>query len=182
MDSSNTIFSTDELIVTMMQSNQEGWVEILFQNYYESLFLKIYRIIPAEELAASIIQDVYFLLWLEREYINELFSLTAWLNKKVYEKILAAIHSRKIRFDLYELKPDLTSNRITSIVRIKDNSRNEKIYELVDTLEQPERIIFALGRFEEKTTNEIAAELGISKDIVTDHMIKSLSFLNNEAQ
>ncbi|MBP8966205.1 MAG: sigma-70 family RNA polymerase sigma factor [Paludibacteraceae bacterium] len=66
----------------------EQFFENLYRNYFHSLFLFAFRIVPDSETAKDIVQDVFTSCWMKRDSLDCSFSLKSYLYKLTYNHCL----------------------------------------------------------------------------------------------
>src|ERR1700761_2936944 len=77
----------------------------LFREYEHPLYLFAFKMLKSEMAAKDIIQDVFLKLWLIRDKISEIKSISSFLYKltenKVFDHLRASASDKKKRQDLW---------------------------------------------------------------------------------
>ena len=152
------------------QKIQDGDIrafERLFRDQYDALFRFAFRFVSQRETAEELVQDAFVALWEKRQSIQVTSSLSAYLfssvRNRAFNHLKSHYHQRTQAFDpkdLERLNPysdsDLTDQAALIAV----------VQQGILSLPERCRIIFQLSRQAGLTYEEIAEELGISKETV----------------
>lgn len=140
--------------------------EKLFRQYYEELYYYACRYLWRREDAEEAVQDVFVRVWEKREELQISTSVKAYLYAAVRNRAINHLNSRWAREAPLQLDP------ATPIMAeaMEDELDQEALIRLLQkgiaTLPSQCRTIFHLSRQGGLTYDEIAEELGISKETV----------------
>lgn len=157
--------------------------EQLFKSLYPLLCRFAERMLNSKENAEQVVQDVFYLLWKNRETIEIQSSMKTYLYKAVFNKSMHIIEHQKVeqKYQSYIAFQDIP-------VAATDQKLIEgEVYQIYrQTLKElPERCrqIFILSRNQGLKYNEIAEKLSISIKTVEANMGKALfAFRKNFAE
>lgn len=128
-------------------------------------------------MTEDLAQQVFIRFWEKRGTIEVTTSPGAYLHRMAINEALAWLRSKKN-------KPHEEITATTPFKAERDVEQHylhselqDKIREAVDTLPPRCRAVFQLSRFEQKSYQEIADEMGISKKTVEHQMGKALRVL-----
>lgn len=168
---------TDQDLLALLAKRPEQALELLFRTYYAYLCRVAYRLLPDEGLAEDLVQEVFYEVWRRRNRLSITTSLRAYLRRATVNKTLNHIrdHGKK----MLELEEgDLLEEETPSVVQqLEASELQERIDRAVDQLPERCRIVFVLSRFEERSYQEIADDLGISVKTVENQISKALRLL-----
>lgn len=146
----------------------------LFESHYRPVCAAIHRIVGERGVTEDLAQQVFIRFWEKRESINITTSPGAYLHRMAINEALGWLRSKK-----NQSHDEITAT--TPFEPERDAEQNylqgeleDKIRQAVDTLPPRCRAVFQLSRFEEKSYQEIADEMGISKKTVEHQMGKAL--------
>lgn len=142
--------------------------ERLFKSHYPDLYAFGYRFVQDRSQVEDLIQDVFLHLWENRSQIEIRSSIQAYLRTAVKNKALSYLRS------YYHLQvalvPTEEMSTPASVAAFEDQPDTKALIQLVqkgiERLPKQCRLIFQLSRHSGLTYDEIAQELGVSKETV----------------
>jgi RNA polymerase sigma-70 factor, ECF subfamily len=160
----------------LKSGNQKVFSE-LFHAYYEPLCRYCIRVIPDQDEAEEIVQEVFVNLWSKRNSINIGTSLNAYLYRAVMNRSINFknhVKTRKTHQDwVLSLEKDLVIQQDNLI-----ENELQLIYETtVANMPNKRRIVFELSRKEGLKYAEIAERMSLSVKTVEAHLSKALEDL-----
>lgn len=167
----------ESLLRDMKYNGKESAFQELFYRYQDRVFRYAIKIVPTREVAEEILQDVFLKVWNYRAQIDENKPFSALLFKIAKNTILNTLKQQKTHL---QLTPDTIEHLAFHICPEHDMIWKQYVNILNDALATlPDRCreIFQKSRFEGLSYEEIAQEMGISKDTVRLQIIKSLKQL-----
>lgn len=158
--------------------NDNQLLEQYFHEYFEVLHRYAYTLLKDNDDAKDVVQAVFAQLWKKRDSLTIRQSVRAYLYTATHNYCLNRIKSEKIRRShhaRFTANEDYTTTGEQEQLTLKE-LKNE-VLSAMDTLPEKCREIFYKSRFEEKSYQEIAKELGISVKTVEAQMGKALRIL-----
>jgi len=155
--------------------------EALFRSSYISLVNYAQTILKDRDTSEEIVQELFYVLWRDREKTNIMTSINGYLFKSVYNRCLHYLDHQKVVMkhasDLKEQRP-VDQDDPSEVLKYKE--LHEKIAVIIGKL--PERCakIFCMNRFEGLKYSEIADQLAISIKTVEANMGKALKEFRKE--
>ncbi len=174
----------DFFIIRKIKDGDIKVFEGVFRRYYSPLCLYAIGITGRTDIAEEIVQDLFYVLWRDRDSFQILTSLNGYLYKAVRNRSLQYCEHR-------EVKDRHKDKTISEKEEVFDSTPEEQLeykelQELINrTLSKmPERRIriFRMQRFEGKKYAEIANILSISIKTVEAEMTKALQSLRREIE
>ncbi len=176
----NSNINTEKLLIKELTEGNNKAFRKLFDYYRNDLYKFSLSMVCSKDYAEEIVQDVFMKVWIKRESLNPemsfksyLFTITRNKNIKFLKK---AANDRKLREEIFYKKQKF-ANSIDIYVRESELEFLKQ--EALDKLSPRRREIFEMARNENKSYEEIAAELGISISTVRNQMSKSLEILRD---
>lgn len=168
----------DALLLENLKSGSSEAFNTLYDKYWRVVYSRAFKRLNNGDQAKDITQDFFFNLWKNREALN-IRNLPAYIHTAVRNRVLNLLESEKKYVAITELLlqelPHHTADHADAVAL-----RNELLLayrELVNTMPPAQQAIFRL-RFEEGSrTDEIAAELHISRKTVQNQLGKALARL-----
>jgi len=159
-------------------SGDEAAFQKLFHNYYDQLVHFATRFTKSHDNAEGLVQEVFIKVWQNREFIDPQLSFKAYLYKITKNQALNFI--RKTANE-EKLKKELWHYIETSRNETEDKIFNDEyqgfITSALSDMTPQKQLIFKLSRSDGKSHKEIAAQLGISKSTVKNHVVEILQYL-----
>ncbi|MGB3849969.1 MAG: RNA polymerase sigma-70 factor [Tunicatimonas sp.] len=165
------------LLHQLAQGNQQA-LQQLFDRHYVALCRVALRLVHRSEVAEEIVQDVFVYLWEKRGDWQITTSVGAYLARAVRNRCLNHLKSRAARYDW--------SEEIQDYQHPVDTGPDDtlQVAELTAALERilpqlPEKcgLVFSLIRYEERSYQEVADQLGVSVKAIEYHMGKALRLI-----
>lgn len=153
---------TEEELVTLLQNKDLDAYNSLYDNYSASLYGIITRIIPAEEIAQDILQDVFVKIWKSiGSYDKSKGRLYTWMLNVARNSAIDYSRSKQSKI---EKKIQDIDNSVYEVGRQNSTSINTDtigIKEQVVKLKEDYRVLIDLVYFKGYTQEETAKELDI---------------------
>jgi len=157
--------------------------ETLFRSYYEPLCRYAHQFVGSMETAEEIVQDLFYILWKERENLQIITSADGYLYRSVKNKSLQYIEKKRVREDYRQTYiKNATIETSTPQEELEYRELEQQIRETLCRLPERRQKIFRMNRMEGKKYNEIARELQISVKTVEAEISKVLRELRSKIQ
>jgi len=163
--------------------------EEIYTLYYPKLVRFSREYVSSIEDAENIVQDVFFILWQQRENIDELRNVNAYLFRLTKNKCIDFLR-HKIRIgDLHCSLQDVEEKELQfkmySIEQFDEQSLSNEdietmINKAIDTLPPKCREIFMLSRLDGMKYQEIADQLKLSTNTISNQIAIALKKLKIE--
>jgi len=164
------------LMTKCAQGSEKAFAE-LYRLYAPLVYRFIYSFVKSSELADDLRQEVFIKIWENRTALTEIQSFQAYLfsisrNHTLNVMKRAATNTAAMGFILNNYKEQSTP----------EDSLVTKEYfaylnQVISTISPQSRAVFILCRQQHKTYEEVAELLGISRNAVKKHMVKSMMIL-----
>lgn len=162
------------LLNSLKQGDRQAF-ECLYQQYWEKLFNTAYKYLRDKEVCKEIVHDVLLDLWQRRESV-EIDSLEAYLKTAVRFRTINHVTRSKTPF-FFELFDSIAAAPDTAEDKLLEKDLLELIKTWIATLPEKRRRIFIHHFFQQHSTKEIAAAMGISQKTVQNQIGTTLQFL-----
>lgn len=168
-----------ELLQRLIKGDEEGFVG-LYDLHSRSIRAFITRYVNSKPLAEDLTQEVFIKIWENRAGLADVKSFKAYLFITARNHTL---NSMKVIF-----RSEVAIGEVVdSFVHLRNETEEqlmEKEYALfldkvLDSLPERTREIFRLCRNQEKTYDEVAKSLNISRNAVKNHMVQSMKVLRS---
>lgn len=157
-----------EHIITkqVKESNKEAFKE-MYLSFYRAVHYFISQYIEDPDTVKDLSQEAFYLLWKNRERLNETLGYKSYLLSIAKNLILNYNRSGKYNRNYVNSvidKHNRTKNHNEDLLfnRIENNNLLKIVYSEIDKLPQKQKDVVILSKMGHLTNKEIAAKLGIS--------------------
>jgi len=179
---------TEQLIVEQLRRGEEGAYRFLYERHYPVLCSIALEYVHDDFLAATIAGDIIFHIWEIRESLSIETSLRSYLIRSVRNRCLNYINSQRVKKEVSASSFGLGDLPLFEYIRDDDyppdrllgKELENEISNAIEQLPHQMKTVFKLSRFENKTYEEIAKEMGISVNTVKYHVKQALSLLRKD--
>ncbi|MET3876883.1 RNA polymerase sigma-70 factor [Chitinophaga sp. OAE865] len=167
------------LLQRLQQGDTEAYIA-LYDQYYPSLYTYILHFINIPELAEDALQEVFIKIWEIRERINPELSFSGYLYRITRNHVFKLL--KKISADAalrLQVMQELQHQTEDADTRLLWKQYESLLHQAIAQLPPQRQKVFRLCREESKSYEEVAVELGISRNTVKEHMVlamKSIKF------
>ncbi|GAB3030243.1 RNA polymerase sigma factor [Spirosoma pulveris] len=168
---------TDTQLVALLREDSEEAFRTLYERYWYDLFALAKRKLRDEAMASDMAQELFLRLWQKRRtlLINNVGAyLTTSLKHLIVDHVRAQLQGEKYASHFVYTPPTDTLNTLHSV---QFSQLTESLHQALEQLPDKTREVFVLNRFEQLTTREISARLGLSEKAIEYHLSRSVAFL-----
>lgn len=158
-----------------------SFFQSIYKTYYSRLCVFAYGFLQNENDAEEIVQNVMLKLWEQKDKINEIENMQAYLFRSVKNQCLNFIKRNKLA-DVYknetwkELK-DLEEQTMSSTTEADNETQIKQLKSLIETLPERCQEVLRMSKFEGLKNKEIAEELDISLKAVEANISRAFSII-----
>lgn len=170
-------------LLKRLKKGDEAAFEILYNIYKGRLYSFSIKLVKSDDLACDIIHDVFVKVWEKRKQINHESNFSSYLHTICKNRIFNFLKQASRRDALKLEIIQYTSNRQNRLEDDLHFNEYEKIAnEAVNKLPPRRKTVFQMCKFDGKSYEETASDLGISRNAVKDHIVKASKFIKNYFQ
>jgi RNA polymerase sigma-70 factor (family 1) len=163
-----------ELLEQLQKGDTEAYLA-LYQRYHVLVYHWALKLVKIPQLAEDLVQDVFLKVWQIRERLNPQQSFPAFIYRIARNKAFNLL--KKISSD-----DDLRLRVMSELSTTAESAENKLVWQqyeqllknAIEQLPQQRQKVFNLCRQQGKTYDEAAAELGISRNTVKEHMVMAV--------
>lgn len=177
----------DTTLISRLQSGDEQAYRFLFDHEYEPMCRFANQMLHDRMEAESVVGDVIFNIWVNRQSLQISSSLHSYLFAAVRNRCLNALKSRLRILSLQNYEMNLEQEiELVDIIFSDDRQPlgiliekelEEQIQKAIEQLPPECRTVFCKSRMEGMAYGEIASNLGISVNTVKYHIRNAISRL-----
>ena len=171
---------SDDIFIGLKRRDETA-LSVLFDTYYEKLYLFAEKYIYDSDKAHDIVQDVFLKIWEKRTSIDPELGFDSYLfaiaRNLVYKETENRLQSEQVNIALKDRSIETESLMEENI---DADSLKEYIDTLVEQLPPSRKDIFHLSRRHHLSNKEIAARLSISEKTVETQLYRALRFIKQK--
>ena len=147
--------------------------EQTYTEYWKKLNAFSYTMTQDKDLAQNIVQDVFIDLWERKDDLN-INAIEPYLFRAVKNQVFK--HYQNNRFDKTIMEDQFEDYVIDNFASI-DPELMDSLYSLLDKLPEKRKEVLLMYKFQDMSIDQIADELGISKQTVKNQISSALKQL-----
>lgn len=175
--------ANESVLLDRLASDDVEAFSVLYKHYAPAIRLFTRKIVKSTELSYDLTQDVFIKVWDRRHQLDEVSVFRSYLYTVAKNASLnflkrAATDSRAkgLLLQGYPQQQEITVDTVVTADYMAYLNR------LLDTLTPQSREVFRLCRQEQKTYDEAATLLGISRNTVKKHMMRTMKVLGDAVE
>ena len=168
----------DKILVTqLIDGSKEAFLE-LYGKYHAALYRHALKFMKSPALAEDVVQDTFLKVWENRRSLNADLSFVGYINTVSRNQVLNTLKRASYETALKKTimyAADKCCNRTEDDFLAAEYER--MVSRAIDRLPPQRRLVFRMCRLEGQTYDEVARNLGISRNTVKEHMVSALKSL-----
>lgn len=177
-----SITNEKEILYKISKGDQRAFT-VLFDFYYQGLGSYIYKITESREVTEEIVQEVFIKIWEKRDMLGNIGSFKSYLFVLSKNKTLDYLRqAAKERTHHFYLTKDFSEESYVIDGHSPVEEYSLIIEKMVSKLPAQQQQVYHLSRHEKLKYEEIAFQMGISKETVKKHMQLALAFLKQHVK
>lgn len=170
----------ERLLLQKIATGDQEAFRVLFDAYHNRVYSFAFRLLQSEEAAEDVVQDIFLKLWLNKQELEELLSVEAYLRVITRNHTLNLLRRK-------DFEPELLTE--TSLVKNDFNRETEHLIEYndtkrilksaIDSLPPRQQVVFQLCHQDGLKYEEAGLKLGISSLTVKTHMQQALKSIRH---
>lgn len=172
----------EKKLLQELAAGDENAYKRMYALYGDAVFRVAVRYVKSEALAEDLSQDIFLKIWERREKLPEVEYFQAYLMQMARNESIDILRAAG-RSDIArgEIARHFQENPGFFADETLQRDYRLFIQRTLDSLSPRSREIFLLCREQGKTYDEVAAALGISRNVVRKHMVASLKKFRDAA-
>lgn len=176
-----TNLHNEQLLLQKIAESDEASFAEIYEVYSDPLNQFVLKYVKSKELSNDIIQEVFIRIWEHRSELPEIDSFKAYLFTIARNLTLNFLKkASRQNAVIAEIARNYKPVACIGEDRLLSNQYKQFIEEVLQSLPPQTRTVFRLCREEEKSYDEVAACLGISRNAVKKHIVRSHKFFKEQ--
>ncbi|MFZ5429537.1 MAG: RNA polymerase sigma-70 factor [Bacteroidota bacterium] len=169
----------DNFLISELKSGNARAFEKIFNDYYSSLCRFSFSIVHDQDIARSLVQNVFVKLWESRQQLEKIISLPSYLAAMVKNESINHVKWQNRQLRLQDNR-ELAGIEIQDTTHILEYEIAEKLAIALNLLPERCRTAFEFSRFDNLSNKEIAEKMEISVKGVEALITRALKLLREE--
>jgi RNA polymerase sigma-70 factor (ECF subfamily) len=158
--------------VRHIQQADTNAFRLLYDGFHHDLYKFAQNVVKSQALAEDIVQDTFIKVWDKRAQLAPELSIKSYLFTICRNLCLDTLQKAATQ---EPLRSEIIDNYEATIEDNDLDLQNEALlHRAIASLPAQRRLVFEKAKFENLSYDQIAAELGISKGTVSDHLVKAM--------
>lgn len=170
-------YNEQSVILRLQKGDSDAFRE-LYNQYHQPLYHYVLRFVKSPALAEDVLQDVFLKIWEIRSRIDPELSFKAYLYRISRNSVFKLL--KKIAVD-ENLRTQVLRQFSQSVadadLKVLWQQYEALLQAAINRLPPQRRKVFKLCREEGKSYEQVAEELGISRNTVKEHMVLAMKLI-----
>jgi len=170
--------NADYFCVKCLAGGDEEAFVTLYNKYHRKIYYTVLKMTQSEVLTQDVTQNVFLKVWETRASLNPEQNFAAYISvicrNAVLDMFKTAAHEETIKKELKQFaeisEPGQDEDDVYETYK---NLLDKAIAELPPQ----RRVVFEMCKLKEKSYNEVARKMNISRSTVQDHIVKANKFI-----
>jgi len=150
----------------------------LFDKYKNRLYGYILSLTHSEYYAEEITQELFIKVWISRDLLAKAENLEHYLFTMARNRTITFLRDAAANMKvLQHLQAQMKTDRNPAEDRLAKQEYDKLLLQAVGQLSPQRKTVYQLSRDKGLTLDEIAAEMGISRNTAKNHLIAALQFI-----
>jgi RNA polymerase sigma-70 factor (ECF subfamily) len=177
----DTDYHNDRDLLLQVANGNEQAFKALFDNYHSRLFQYILNLTKSKEAAEELVMDVFTKLWLGRDTLTEIENIDGFLFRIAHNKSIdflrSAARNRNLSDFIWDRIQVPEHANPDQLLMVKEYET--KLKEAINLMTPARRRVYQMSREQGLTHQQIAEELNVSKNTVTNQVMEAQRFIRN---
>jgi RNA polymerase sigma-70 factor (family 1) len=173
------VYDENELLLKVAVGNENAF-EQLYDHYSDTIYGIAYAYLKSQPIAEEIVQDIFLKIWIGRKSLAKIDHFSNYVFIITRNHILNTLH-RKVRERNYlaHLSTILKENSISPEQELMGKESDAIINKAIFNLPPQQRLIYQLVRLNGMKLKEVAAQLGLTRNTVRNHLCRAVKFIRS---
>jgi len=170
-----TPLDNEKELLLRVAEGDEACFRLLFNNYWDQVYSTAYSFTKLTDIAEDITQDVFSQLWVKRAKLTQVDKFEAFLYVIARNMIIDRLRkSLKAESYITYLKEYIQFSEYNPLQVVEAKHLEEQIHNAIGKLPAQQQIAFRLSRVCGLSHEEIATQMGISKQTVKSYIVRAI--------
>ncbi|PUZ29978.1 RNA polymerase sigma-70 factor, ECF subfamily [Chitinophaga costaii] len=167
----------EQAIGQRLSAGDTAAFKALYDIYFDRLAAFVFKLCKLESVTEDIVQEVFLKVWLRREGLAQVLNLESYIFSMAHNRVMDYLRTlnRETRLREHIARQETLSDKPEAPLHLKELQHliNIALAELSPQKQQ----VFRLSKQQGLSHDEIAAEMGLAKSTVKNHLSETLRHL-----
>lgn len=164
----------DKLLLLQLKEGSRKAFDALYDQYWSAVYAAAYKRLQDEDMAKDIAQDVFLQLWAKRDTLH-IENLPAYLYTAIRNKVYNIFEQQRKFMPVPDLFASLAERDDQADAMLLKKEFLRAYDALLESLPVTQRKIFRMRYDQGLSTEDIAAQLDISRKTVQNHLSSAVT-------
>lgn len=166
----------ERILLSELSTGEEDAFDKMYEHYVHSIYSFVIKFVKSPELAEDLTQEIFIRIWENRSQLGKVKSFRAYLFVSARNHVLnflrKASNSNVVLTEIINsYVPPQGANEIIS------REYEQWLHNVLESMSPEMRAVFKLCREQNKSYDEVAGLLQITKNTVKKHMVRSMRLI-----
>jgi RNA polymerase sigma-70 factor (family 1) len=170
-------YNEQSVLLRLQMGDSDAFLE-LYNQYHGPLYHYVLRFVKSPAIAEDVLQDVFLKIWEIKGRIDPNLSFKAYLYRICRNSVFKLLKKMAVDESLrVEVMQQLTQSVADADLKLLWQQYEAILQTAINNLSPQRQKVFRLCREEGKTYEQVANELGISRNTVKEHMVLAMKLI-----
>lgn len=170
-------YHEQSVILRLQKGDNDAFLEV-YNQYHQPLYHYVLRFVKSPAIAEDVLQDVFLKIWEIKSRIDPELSFKAYLYRICRNSVFKLLKKMAVDENLrVQVMKQFSQSVADADLKILWQQYEEILQAAIDRLPPQRQKVFKLCREEGKTYEQVAEELGISRNTVKEHMVLAMKLI-----
>ncbi|MFH5833637.1 RNA polymerase sigma factor [Halalkalibaculum sp. DA384] len=167
-----------------LQNGDKHAISTLFEKYYTPLLNYGLKLIPDESLVKDSIQELFYVLWEQRENLSEVEYIRSYLYVSLRRTVFRQAEIKKTRYERDKAYADEFFSRVVNYEELNrketfEKEQKERLKQALESLSNKQKEAVFLKFYSGLTNTEIAQVMEVNRQSVYNYIYRAIQSLQS---
>lgn len=168
----------DKILLDAIAKGSAQAFSILFDKYWNLVYTNTLTLVRSVPLAEDLTQEIFFKIWETRDKLEDIDNFKTWLYVVGRNRVVSEMR-KKVASSGEDRLEELTDRYELPSLELEMKDTYRLILDGIGSLPKKQQQIFRMSRFEGLSHQQIAQQMGISRETVKWHIVTAINTLKN---
>lgn len=168
----------DKILLDAIAKGSAQAFSILFDKYWNLVYTNTLTLVRSVPLAEDLTQEIFFKIWETRDKLEDIDNFKTWLYVVGRNRVVSEMR-KKVASSGEDRLEELTDRYELPSLELEMKDTYRLILDGIGYLPKKQQQIFRMSRFEGLSHQQIAQQMGISRETVKWHIVTAINTLKN---